>query len=181
MGVVAISSNANFLASAALPNAMTVSAALVALADNPKSKVSVTDTSENIARNFDILGRYVNNVRSVTVTDAQANPPGVMTLTAAQVQKQSRLLSKIVGNYGLNVSLSTAAGAAVLESNSHVRAFSVYDNSAELSSHLIDLKEMAKLSSISVSTPATLISLSASQMNALGTTLEDKIRDTSYG
>ena len=161
MSVTSVSSTSNYYTQAAATGPVSVAAALAALKANPRIKLSISDTSANIERNFDALGKLVNNITQVAQTDAST----VLNVTAGQWTKSSGLLSKFSSDYQLNVRDVTVANTATVSANAHVTSFTVTDNSVNISNRLDTLMDKSKLTGIAVSTPATLINVTSAQVS----------------
>ena len=139
-----------------------VATALALVSRYPKTKITVSDTSANIARNLDNLQKMVNNVNSVTLTDV-ANP---ITLTAAQLKKTSAILAKVSGNYSLNVTEVTAANAATVAAKSKVAKIWVSDTSNAIADNLSAFKDITKLQTITQKGTIKALSLTAAELTA---------------
>lgn len=152
-----------------------VAAALAAIKANARTKVSISDSSANLEKNFDALNKVVNNISSIAQSDATQ----ALNLSATQLQKGGVLLGKFSTDYRLQVNGVTAVNAARLTANTHVAGIAVSDSSANVSSQLTALNNNALLTRINLTTPATNISLTANQLGGLSD-LWGKM-GTSYG
>lgn len=171
----ATSAAAGYYPPASATGTVSVASALVALRANPRLRLSISDTAEAIGANFEALARVANNLTGVAVSNAQSEPPGVVTISAAQYARQaSRLLSKFSGGAVLQVEDAAASRATTLQNDARVRSFTVADNSTELATRLGSLQSLTKLQAIEVTTPGTALSLTATQYDALDPVL-DKI------
>lgn len=158
-------SSTNYYTQAALTSEVSVSVAIAALKTNPKLKVKISDTTENISRNLGTLNAYANNLTQVAQTDNAT----VMTLSEPEFSKYSKLLAKFTTNYQLEVIDTHAANASTLADNTHVSRFSINDTSANISNRLDALQGLShfsKISKITVSTPAIAVALTAGQFEA---------------
>jgi hypothetical protein len=144
-----------------------VATALALVSRYPKTKITVSDTSANIARNLDNLQKMVNNVSSVTLTDI-ANP---ITLSATQLKRNGALLAKVSGNYSLNVNEVTAANAATVAAKSHVAKIWVSDTSNAIADKLTAFKDITKLQAITQKGTIKALSLTAAELSANSTVL----------
>ena len=181
MVVAAVSAASSYYPPASASGPVSVATALVALRANPRSRLSISDTAEAISANFDALSRVANNLTAVAVTDAQANPPGTITISASQYAKQAtRLLSKFSNSGVVTVQGLAASRAAGAQADARVGSFTVADNSTELTSRLSALQGHAKLSAIEVTTPGTALALTATQYADLDAVL-DKVTTGSFG
>lgn len=177
----ATSAAAGYYPPASATGTVSVASALVALRANPRLRLSISDTAEAIGANFEALARVANNLTGVAVSNAQSEPPGVVTISAAQYARQaSRLLSKFSGGAVLQVEDAAASRATTLQNDARVRSFTVADNSTELATRLGSLQSLTKLQAIEVTTPGTALSLTATQYDALDPVL-DKITTGGVG
>jgi len=154
---------------------VSIAAALSAIKANSRAKVSISDTADNLEKNFDALNKLANNITQISQTDADQ----ALQISATQLQKGTILLGKMGADYTLEIGGVTAANAAKVATNTHVTRLSVNDSSANISSKLNDLGNNSKLASLSVTTPANAISATAAQVDSLGS-LWDKM-SSSYG
>ncbi len=160
MAVSSISQTSNYYTQAAAAGQVGIATALAAIKANPRTKVSISDSTENIARNLDSLRKVANNITQV----AQSDPGTAIEVTAGQWAQLGTLLSKFTTNYQLQVSNVAAANAATVAGNSHVAQFAVLDTSANISAQLAALNNKSKLTGIAVSNPATNIGVTAAQL-----------------
>lgn len=181
MAVSAIQAAQTYASPQNAPSSLTVAAALVALRESPSARLSISDSADAITRNFDALARVAGNITAIEVTDGGDEPPGVVTVSAAQYLKQSsRLLARFTGDFGFAVQGLAATRAATAQADARIARFTVTDNSGEIGARLSGLQGLNKLQGISVSTPETLISLTATQIDDLGDVLA-KITTGSHG
>ena len=122
------------------------------------ASVEVTDTSDNIASNWDALAQLGTQLNKITSNDLSTH----MRITAAQISSDAAALNKVQGNYLLDVSGVSAANAAAVNIMSHVASFSVVDSADNVSANLDVLDAMAKLNAITTTT-TTPISVTAAQ------------------
>lgn len=162
MAVSGISATSNYYTQAAASGPVGIATALAAIKANPRTKVSISDTTENLARNLDTLRKVANNITQV----AQSDPSTAIEVTAGQWAQLGTLLSKFSTHYQLQVSGVTAGNAATVAGNSHVARFSVTDSSANISAQLGNLLGKTKLTGIAVSNPASNIGVSAAQLTS---------------
>ena len=87
---------------------VSVGAALAMAKQYPKTKFTISDTSENLSKNLDALLKIRNNITSISQTSAS----DAMVLTATQLAKNASVLAKITTNYQLDVKQVVAANAA---------------------------------------------------------------------
>ena len=144
-----------------------VATALALVSRYPKTKIIVSDTSANIARNLDNLQKMVNNVKSVTLTDV-ATP---ITLSATQLKRNGAILAKVSGNYSLNVNEVTAANAATVAAKSNVAKIWVSDTSNAIADKLTAFKDIAKIQTITQKGTIKALSLTAAELSANSTVL----------
>ena len=126
----------------------------------PKTKFTISDTSENLSKNLDALFKIRNNITSIsqtTVSDA-------MVLTAAQLAKNASVLSKISTNYQVDVKQASAANADTLATNNHVASIDVLDSSVEIGLNLDDLQANTKISSITQQGRTTPMAITADKL-----------------
>lgn len=164
-----------FYSSSSPSGTVGVAAALAAIKANARTKVTISDTSANLEKNFDALNKLVNNINGIT----QSDPNQVLNLSASQLQKSSVLLGKVSTDYRLQVSGVTAVNAAQLQENAHVSGIAVNDSSANVSSQLTELSNNTRLNRVNLTTPAANITLTASQLSS-SSVLLGKI-GTNYG
>jgi len=139
-----------------------VATALALVSRYPKTKITVSDTSANIARNLENLQKMVNNVKSITLTDV-ANP---ITLSAIQLKRNGAILAKVSGNYSLNVNEVTAANAATVAAKSNVAKIWVSDTSNAIADKLTEFKDITKLQTITQKGTIKALSLTAAELTA---------------
>ena len=140
---------------------VSVAQALSQLAANPRLKLSISDSTQNIQNNLDLLNQYKNNLTAVAQTDASTH----LSMTASEFTKVSGLLHKISTNYQVDISAATSANAASLNSNSHVTGYSVSDSTTNIASQLSALNS-TKLTQVGFLDPQNLMKLSATQFAA---------------
>lgn len=164
MAVSSISSASNYYTQAAAAGPVSIATALAAIKANARTKVTISDSTQNIANNLESLRKIANNLTTVT----QSDPTTVIDMTASQWSKLGPLLGKFSTNYQLRISGVSAASATGVANNSHVSSFSVSDNSNNIASQLASgLNNQTKLSAIQVTTPTSLINLTATQLGNL--------------
>ncbi len=139
-----------------------VATALALVSRYPKTKLAISDTSANIAKNLDNLQKLVNNVSGVTLTDI-ANP---ITLSATQLKRNSAILAKVSGNYKLNVNEVTAANAATVAAKANVAKIWVSDTSNAIADNLTALSSNAKLQTITQKGTIKALALTAAEFSA---------------
>ena len=122
------------------------------------ASVEVTDTSENIAQNWDALTQIGSQLNKVTTSTLGTH----MAITATQLASDTAALNKVQGNYLLDVNGVTAANAAAVNIMSHVASFSVVDSAEHVGANLDVLDAMGKLSTIT-NTTTTPINVTAAQ------------------
>jgi hypothetical protein len=91
-----------------------------------------------------------------------------MTLTAAQFSADNSVLAKIVSTYSLTVTGAAASGAASLQTNPEVTAFTVSDTAANVTAALPSLNADSKLTALTISgtTSSDTINLTGSKVAA---------------
>lgn len=161
MAISSITSVSNYYTQAAAAGPVSVATALAALKANPRTKVAISDTTENIARNLDLLSKNSNNVTQITQSDPTT---AKLSLTASQLSNYTGVLGKFNTDYQVDVANATVAAASSLTNNSHVASFSITDTSAKISSQFDSLSAQSKLTKINVSTPSISINLTATQL-----------------
>ena len=140
---------------------VSVATALAYIGRFPKSKLLVTDTSENIAKNLDNLQKIANNVTTLTISDL-GTP---LSITANQLRKNATILGKLgSANYDLNVRDVTAANAASVASNAHVKDIAVTDTSAAIASALTALSGNTKVTAITQKGLISPLAITASEL-----------------
>ncbi len=160
MAVTSVSAASNYYTQAAAAGPVSIATALAALKANPRTKVNISDTSENLARNLDTLGKLSNNITQVT----QSDPSAVLNVSATQLSKLGGLWSKFSTDYQLAVSDVAAANAGAVSGNAHVQSFKISDTGARLSTQLDSLLGKTKLTSIALTDPAVLLKVTATQL-----------------
>lgn len=124
--------------------------------------VEVTDTPDNIAKNWDALNQLSSlgngQLMKITSTDLTAN----MAISATQLAANTFALSKVQGAYKLDVSAVTAGGASAVNSMSHVARFSILDSAEHINTNIDMLDGLTKLNVIT-NTNATPITVTAAQ------------------
>ena len=162
MLVGSASSTQNYYTQAAAAAPVGVAAALAAIKANSRTKVTISDSSENIERNLEALRKVANNIAGVS----QSDPDTAIQVTASQWAKLGTLLGRFSTNYQLQISDVTASNAAATAGNSHVDSFTVTDSSANIGAQMGNLLGKDKLISINVTTPGTLIGVTAAQLTS---------------
>ena len=124
--------------------------------------VEVSDTPDNIAKNWDALNQLSSlgngQLSKITSTDLNAN----MSISATQLAADTFALSKVQGAYKLDVSAVTAGGASAVNSMSHVASFSILDSAEHVNSNIDTLDGLSKLNVIT-NTNASPITVTAAQ------------------
>ena len=140
---------------------VSVATALAYIGRFPKSKLLVTDTSENIAKNLDNLQKIANNVTTLTISDL-GTP---LAITATQLRKNATILGKLGGaSYGLNVRDVTAASAASVATNARVKDIVVADSSSAIASALTSLAGNTKVTSITQKGEISPLAITAAEL-----------------
>ncbi len=160
MAVSSVSSTSNYYTQAAAAGPVSIATAMAAIKANARVKLSISDTTENIARNLDSLRKVANNLTQVTPSD----PNTALSVSATEWTKLGTLLSKFSTDYKLQVTGVAAANAATVAGNSHVTSFTVIDSSANISARLDNLRDQSKLQSIATSSPTSNIAVYATQL-----------------
>ena len=167
MAVSSVSSTSNYYTQAAATGPVSIATALAAIKANSRTKVSISDTTDNISRNLETLRKLAGNINQVT----QSDPTSTLAVSASQWAKLGSLLGKFSTDYRLQVSDVSAAAAASAASNAHVASFTVTDTSANIGARLASLSGQDKLTGIQTTTPTALISVTAAQLADSTTTL----------
>lgn len=141
---------------------VSVATALALAKQYPRTKFSISDSSENINNNLDALQKVANNVTSVALTDATP----ALSITATQFKKDATLLAKIAGTYDLNVRNVSASSAATVAANAKVTGIAVTDSSAAIASNLAALQANSKVTQITQSGTVAPLALTAAQYAA---------------
>ncbi|MDE1942832.1 MAG: NF038122 family metalloprotease [Betaproteobacteria bacterium] len=144
------------------PSSSTVSTFLaLASAGSIAGTYTLNDTAANVASHIDALQADVSGILWIALTDS--NP---LSISAAQLQNDSGVLSLIQGQYALSVTgVSTVALSVVLQ-NSHVTAVSLADTAADLSRALDILQTNAGTIAAITLTDSAPLTLLASQLTA---------------
>ncbi|MEY4363512.1 MAG: hypothetical protein RLZZ24_864, partial [Pseudomonadota bacterium] len=128
MAISNITSTSNYYSQAVQSGPVTVDVAIAALKANPRLKVTISDTTANIAQYAESLSKLTNSVTSIT----QSDPSAVMNFSAAQLTKYTPLLAKFSSDYKLNISDAPTRMLDALGQNSHVTQYSITDTSANV-------------------------------------------------
>ena len=140
---------------------VSVATALAYIGRFPRSKLLVTDTSENITKNLDNLQKIANNVTTLTLSDA-GTP---LSITATQLRKDATILDKLgSSNYSLNVRDVAAANVASVASNASVTNITVTDTSAAIASALTTLAGESKVTAITQKGEMAPLAITAAQL-----------------
>ena len=140
---------------------VSVATALAYIGRFPKSKLLVTDTSENITKNLDNLQKIANNVTTLTLSDS-GTP---LSITANQLRKDATILGKLgSSNYSLNVLDVAAANVASVASNASVTNITVTDTSAAIASALTTLAGESKVTAITQKGEMAPLAITAAQL-----------------
>ena len=140
--------------------AVSVGTALAMAKQYPKTKFTISDTSENLSKNLDALFKIRNNITSISQTAVS----DAMVLTAAQLAKNASVLSKISTNYQVDVKQASAANADTLATNTHVASIDVLDSSVEIGLNLDDLQANTKISSLTQQGRTTPMAITADKL-----------------
>ena len=123
--------------------------------------MDVTDTTANITRKLDTLQNVSTKINTITQSDADA----ALQITAHQFSVDSVALSKVVGDYDLNVRDVAAAQATDVAHDAHVASYSVADTSVNLAKNLDALFAVKDtLDHIDVTGPVAPLTITASQL-----------------
>ncbi len=146
---------------------LSVAAALRTLRLRPGTTVAVSDSAENIQRNFDALQAVAARVSSLSASDGAQT----LTVTAAQYARGGAVLQKWAAGVGNTVEVSgvsaATAGAMIAGKPSWVSSITVADTAANLQRRLDDLQTLAtggSLRQIVQTGPATALRMSAAQL-----------------
>ncbi len=146
---------------------VSVGAALAMAKQYPKTKFTISDTSENLSKNLDALLKIRNNITSISQTSAS----DALVLTATQLAKNASVLAKITTNYQLDVKQVAAANAATLANNDHVASMDVLDSSANIGLNLDALQANTKVVSITQQGRTAPMAITADKMVSNATAL----------
>ena len=139
----------------------TVAGAIALAGDARVSAFTVQDTPAAVAGALDALAGY-KQLTSIVLTGGLALSVGYAQLTA-----DAAALGKLPAGYTLSVSGASVAGAASVQANTHVTAFSVADSAANVAPALASLAADGKLTSIALTDAGTpVFSLTAAQYAA---------------
>ena len=131
------------------------------------SAIDISDTGANIANNLDTLQDNLAKINSITQSDASPKP--ALTITEAQLLRDSGILAKL-GAYTLNVTDVLAAEVAtVLADTNHVSSITVTDTGAHISANWDALQSgHAKITAITQSdaSPQPALTITATQLSA---------------
>lgn len=139
---------------------VSVGSALALAKQYPKTKFTISDTSENISKNLDALLKIKNNITSISQTSAT----DAIVLTATQLAKNASVLGKISTSYLLDVKQVTAAHAVTIGSNTHVTSMDVLDSSQQIGLNLDALQANTKINSITQSGRTSPMAITADKL-----------------
>ena len=124
--------------------------------------ISLNDSASQISGNFDKLMALGSSLKAMTQTDA-----GHLTLSMRQwsAAAAATTLSKVTGNFVVDLSGASAAQAQSLVANDQIGLIAVMDTGANLSAQLDALSTNAKVTSLQLSDPATPITMRMQQFN----------------
>lgn len=123
------------------------------------SSLSVSDSSANVAAEWDALSAAANKLQPVEITDAAT----ALKISAAQMQAGTALLGKLPDDYTLSVSAAGADDAQAIAADSHVSALSVADTADNIVNALAVLGALDKLASFTLTDGSTLELTAAQQ------------------
>ena len=161
MQVNAVSAGSMFYVSTG-NSPVSVASALALAKQYPRTKFSISDTSENINNNLDALQKVANNVSGVALTDTTP----ALSITATQFKKNATVLAKISGTYTLNVRNVSASTAATVATNAKVTSIDVSDSSSAVASNIAALQSNTKINQITQTGNVAPLSLTAAQYAA---------------
>lgn len=151
----------------------TVANALKQAATAADGSITISDTSANLAKNFDALVAVKAKLSAIQQTDAKA-----IAVTEAQFSSGTTVLQKVnSGNYSVAISgVHISNLSAIKTYGSKVAALAITDTSANIASNLSSIAELGtKLSSVTqTSTAALSVSYSDTVTYAKQMTLIDK-------
>ncbi len=130
------------------------------------ASVSVSDSSVNVADNWDALSAAANKLQGVALSDAGT----ALKISAAQLQTGAALIGKLPDGYALSVSGAGADDAQAIAANDHVSALAVADTADNIVNALAMLSTLDKLASFTVTDGSTL-ELTAAQQESYATLL----------
>ncbi len=142
----------------AINAALAANAATLA-ANADVARLSVTDSSTQIAANFDTLAG-IGTLRGVTLTD----PGGTIALSQQQMLDHAALLGKISTDHSVSVSDVTMGYLQSFAANDHVTSMAIADSSANVSAGFDELAELgSSVSSITLDDSSVPLALTDSQ------------------
>lgn len=141
---------------------VSVGTALAMAKQYPKTKFTITDSSDNISKNLDALLKIKNNITSIS----QSSVSDVIVLTATQLVKNASVLGKISTDYQLDVKQVTAENADTVASNSHVASLDILDTSQQIGSNLDALQANIKINTITQMGRTSPIAITADKLVA---------------
>ncbi len=109
------------------------------------STLRVSDSSTNVAANFDKLQTLAASSKLTSIALTDTNP---LAITYAQLTSDTAALGKLPTTYKLVVSGVPAANANVVQANSYVTSFSVSDTAANVAGALAALNGDSKVTAI---------------------------------
>ena len=123
--------------------------------------VAVSDSSGNIASNWDALIASALKMKSI----AQTSPAETMDIRADQLAAGGVMLSRMTGSFALNVTGVSAANATRIANSANVVSVTVSDSSANIAANLNALQALgSKLGTITQTGSATALAISATQL-----------------
>lgn len=130
------------------------------------NSVAISDSSINIAEKIDELGKINSKIASIVQSTTAA-----MNITGTQMLSNASLLTKISGDYSLNVRDVSATNVSDFSGNANVSTIAVKDTGENLVANLSSLNSAtAKITKMQQLGSAP-IQLTASQLNADGVIL----------
>ena len=139
---------------------MSVAAAIASDIPTRISKLTVSDSSANIANSLDALQALSDKLESIT----QIGSALPMSITAAQLGDDANALAKISNNYNLRVSEVKAADVQAIGASPRVYSLAVKDDVAAIKDNLPAIQTLgAKVTAIVATDPSTHLALSATQ------------------
>lgn len=159
--IKSVSNVHNYYSQPAPSGPLTVGAALAALKANPRLRVAIADTTQNLTLNLAGLSGLSNNITQISQTDAET---GIVSVTATGYSRYSNVLEKFSTNYRLNVTDAQAQSATALAANDHVLSFTVSDNSVNIAGNISNLDGQTKLARVTVTSQGAPLALTAAQL-----------------
>ena len=127
-------------------------------------KISLKDSSVNIAGKFDSLASFKTKLGDVQLTD----PGKLLKLSYAQYSSNTEVLNHLVGTYGLEISGVNTAKAIEMGQDTKVAKVNIVDNAQNIADELDALQAMGLKVNTIKSNDTNIFKISADQLKKDG-------------